>query len=617
MLIAEFNGEIVEASKKLLHSSKLLPNQKYLCRNPDCKHRELILRKGDKKIPHFAHKVQNPECMQRFEGETQEHLAMKKYMKILLQIPEKFVEVYGYDGVRPDLLWEYSGKKYAIEVQHSNISNIEIKRRNQCYKDYNLIPLWIFHYEEQNGEFNFSFIKTSKKLDEFTILTSHGIRQVFYMKLNPVIKLMERVSKQKDRILKEMTSAEQLYEHLINPQKIFQEKILFPRKKTPIFQFLLNLLLSSKQLDNDSVLNIEEFPLIFKKSNLDLIWSSKNNKKFAFLIIFVPNKEPELEEYQQKNITPILIWESNKHLREIANKSSELGYFFYYSHPILYVYIWGYGLRYRVEVNNYKLIENLVDFPSIIIPSMLKAQAKTDFQIPSCEDCSHFTKDLTCKITLFHLEQDSFKIDHPFYEFKHDQGFYFKKFYFRSTYQQKTWVPIIIIPDYELFQIIKDVNFKSKFQKPRFILCDLFNLNYSPMNPNPLVCNWCRNTYEIITDPQFYLRKDYNMSSILKYPLFLCRTCFKYFSKYEKICSVCRLRYHKKKYSQCFVCHQSKYKYEETKDLDIQTENIENPPTEEMTTSQHTDDTEWTIIPEGNGSITYKGDSKKIKDSNE
>ncbi|MHA1647878.1 MAG: competence protein CoiA [Promethearchaeota archaeon] len=610
MLTAEFNGKIVEASKKLLHASKLLHTQKYLCRNPDCKHPEMILRKGDKKVPHFAHKVQNLECMQMYEGETQEHLAMKKFMKELLQIPEKCVEVYGFEGVRPDLLWEYSGKKYAIEVQHSNIPIKEIQRRNQCYKDYDLIPLWIFHYEEQSGEFSFSFIKTPKKLDEFAVFFPPCIRQIYYLQLNPVPKLWERVSTQKTKNHLEITTKEQLYEHIINPHKNYQEKVLFPRKQTQIFHYLHNLLLSTKQSDNNAIHDIEEFPLIFKNSIPDIIWKSKNNQKYAFIIIFVPYKEPDLKEYQQANIIPILIWESNRFFQEMRNKS-KLGYFIRYSHPILLVNIWGYGQDFRIEINNYKIIESLADSPDIMISSMINAQNKENKdKIPSCRDCIHFSKDLTCKITQFRLKPEKFQIDHPLFDFKNDEGFYFKKYYYRPKDKKKTSSSIIIIPDNRLFHSIDEAKFKSKIFKPKFILCDLYNSNHLPMNLNHTVCKWCGNTHDILTEPQFYLRRDSYMSKILKYPLFLCKTCFRYFSKYEKLCSFCRLRYHKVKYSRCWTCNQSKEVYQETKDLGIRFETKEEPPTKELAPFQDKNRMEYTFVQEVNGSITLKGDSK-------
>ncbi|QEE15415.2 competence protein CoiA [Promethearchaeum syntrophicum] len=609
----------MEASKSLPHASKLGLTQKYLCRNPDCKHREMILRKGEKKIPHFAHKVQNPECMEKYERETQEHLAMKKYIQELLQIPEKNIEVYGFEGVRPDLLWEYSGIKYAIEVQHSRIPNKEIQRRNQCYKNYHLIPLWIFHYEDRSGEFSKSFIKNSTKLDEFAVWIPPCIHQVYYLKLNPKPKLMESISIPRGRRDLELTSKEQLYEHIINPKKTAQEQILFPLKKTPIFQFLNNLLLSTQQSEKFSVVDIEEYPLIFTQSIPDLLWKSKNNKKYAFIIIYTYFEKPDLEEYMHANITPIVIWESIHYLKLIHYR--DFGHFFHYNHPKLYAHIWVYKHRHKIELNNYILIESLVDNQLKMIKSMIRTQTRTDFQLLSCRDCTHFNKNLNCNISQFHLKQGKFKINHPIFELKEDGGFYFKKYYFSPITQKKTSSSIIIIPDDRLFQIIDKVNFQSPFPKPKFIHCDLFNSNCLPLNPNQSECKWCGSHHNIIKEPQFYLRRDFKMSAILTYPLFLCKRCFGYFSNYKKLCSFCKSHYHKEKSSICWDCNIARIDKENKEALErgaIERKKleIENPPPKKRHHIPLNDVTEWTIIQEENGSITYKGDSNTLNENN-
>lgn len=56
------------------------PTQKYFC--PVCG-TELILKKGEIKIYHFAHKVGNDICPFAFEGESETLEAMKKGIKEL------------------------------------------------------------------------------------------------------------------------------------------------------------------------------------------------------------------------------------------------------------------------------------------------------------------------------------------------------------------------------------------------------------------------------------------------------------------------------------------------------------------------------------------------------
>jgi len=150
MLIARFKDQLIEASDMLPHSSELSEGEHYFCHNPNCPTKILVLRKGKIKQPHFAHKNKNELCEKYSEPETQAHLAMKRFVKNLLDIPNDLIEVYGYNGVRPDLIWKRptDNQIYAIEVQHSRISQEEYHRRNQAYNRHKLIPIWIFHVKE-------------------------------------------------------------------------------------------------------------------------------------------------------------------------------------------------------------------------------------------------------------------------------------------------------------------------------------------------------------------------------------------------------------------------------------------------------------------------------------
>ena len=75
----------------------------YRCRNKSCINPELILRKGLRRIPHFAHK-RCSNCDVYSEPETDAHLAMKFLLQERLRIPDENVEYCEIEGVRPDLL---------------------------------------------------------------------------------------------------------------------------------------------------------------------------------------------------------------------------------------------------------------------------------------------------------------------------------------------------------------------------------------------------------------------------------------------------------------------------------------------------------------------------------
>lgn len=137
MIYANYNGVTIKATKELPYYSE---GARYYCTNKYCMSPELILKKGSKKFPHFAH-FDNTSCNEP-EPETFAHAKMKEFLQNLLEIPDEYMEFGNIQGVRPDLLYD---KKYAIEVQHSPISTDEMIRRNNIYCQNQLIPIWIFH----------------------------------------------------------------------------------------------------------------------------------------------------------------------------------------------------------------------------------------------------------------------------------------------------------------------------------------------------------------------------------------------------------------------------------------------------------------------------------------
>ena len=100
-------------------------------------HSEMILKKGEIKIPHFAHKITISGC--EYENESQEHMEVK------LMLAEMFggeVE-YWIDGKEVDV---YEPKKdICIEYEHSSLTYEKIwKKTNSINKPI----LWIFNKDK-------------------------------------------------------------------------------------------------------------------------------------------------------------------------------------------------------------------------------------------------------------------------------------------------------------------------------------------------------------------------------------------------------------------------------------------------------------------------------------
>ena len=83
-----------------INASKAVKEKSYLCPNLECENRELILKKGHIRIPHFAHKSQN-DCT--WEPESEAHIMCKTFFQSKLDLDKQFVEYYGIEGVRPDV----------------------------------------------------------------------------------------------------------------------------------------------------------------------------------------------------------------------------------------------------------------------------------------------------------------------------------------------------------------------------------------------------------------------------------------------------------------------------------------------------------------------------------
>lgn len=133
MLISELNNETVRAWEVINRSAD------YRC--PECK-QSVILKKGEYKVPHFAHKISDG-CTYG-EGMTEAHLtAQKEIFTILRGAGYKCEVEYKFKGRRADVYAEVNEKKIVFEIQHSNISPEEILARNQFYSKEGCSVIWV------------------------------------------------------------------------------------------------------------------------------------------------------------------------------------------------------------------------------------------------------------------------------------------------------------------------------------------------------------------------------------------------------------------------------------------------------------------------------------------
>lgn len=104
----------------------------------------LVLKKGNIKIHHFAHKP--PYTCARGEGETEEHRRCKQaiYFELLNQDNVSKVELeYDLGTAIADVYAVIDGVHVAIEIQRSNLSVNEIVRRTKEYTRLKVNVLWV------------------------------------------------------------------------------------------------------------------------------------------------------------------------------------------------------------------------------------------------------------------------------------------------------------------------------------------------------------------------------------------------------------------------------------------------------------------------------------------
>jgi competence protein CoiA len=138
--------------KKVYASDMVKGDASFQC--PACKY-ETILRKGKIKIPHFAHKS-SASC-EHGRGESDAHRKCKQSIYDILKISSGVTNCElekDFGKVISDVFFIFNGKKIAIEVQISNLSESRIIERTEAYNDLGIYVLWMPLYENKfNGEF--------------------------------------------------------------------------------------------------------------------------------------------------------------------------------------------------------------------------------------------------------------------------------------------------------------------------------------------------------------------------------------------------------------------------------------------------------------------------------
>lgn len=122
-----------------------------------CCDSEVVLKKGNVNIHHFAHKSKK-QCDDWHEPMTQWHRDWQE------RFPEHCREVVlEKDGVvhRADICIDYGdGKKLIIELQHSPITKEEIMKRNEFYSQFGKL-IWVFDMRDKR------FYKNGKGLSTY------------------------------------------------------------------------------------------------------------------------------------------------------------------------------------------------------------------------------------------------------------------------------------------------------------------------------------------------------------------------------------------------------------------------------------------------------------------
>jgi competence protein CoiA len=148
---------------------KLRASEEFIC--PICGE-AVLLKLGNQRIYHFAHRSGHM-CREFYERETVYHMEGKRqlFQWLVDQGLPVALEYYDKDiQQRPDIIFKYNGKKFALEYQCSPISEEVFQKRTNAYYQQNYIPLWIIGHKQLKMKksnvlsltsFNYYFIRKS------------------------------------------------------------------------------------------------------------------------------------------------------------------------------------------------------------------------------------------------------------------------------------------------------------------------------------------------------------------------------------------------------------------------------------------------------------------------
>jgi competence protein CoiA len=183
---------------------ELRNNEEFFC--PQCEE-PVTLKLGDQRIFHFAHKT-GSTCQEGYERETKDHLEgkLQLYQWLIQQKIPCILEYFDKEmGQRPDILFHYQGRKYALEFQCSPLPESLFIKRTKTYLEHDYIPLWIvsYHHFRPNyrstvplTNFHYLFLRASEsgqffipaycpKTKKFHIVTSiipYSVKNAFVLR---------------------------------------------------------------------------------------------------------------------------------------------------------------------------------------------------------------------------------------------------------------------------------------------------------------------------------------------------------------------------------------------------------------------------------------------------